>query len=178
MNTYDDDMPRNSRRKSRRPSPLYKANNMGGYGNPPVAHQFQPGNQGGPGRMRGSTSLDSALRKMFASKVPVTKNGRTIEIDMAEAMAERLRQLILGKDLKALLAGLDLMQKFGPRDEKPEVIYAFDFEGMSLKQKRAVRDLFESLTPYDRRELMADIRAYQRKLGRDPKRLKDDSPKL
>lgn len=176
MSDYDnDDMPRPPRRKkSRRPSPLYRANNDGGYGNPPVSQQFQPGNQGGPGRIKGSTSLESALRRMFASKVPVTKNGRTMEIDMAEAMVERAKQLMLGKDLKAFKFGFELMQKYGPRNEQPEVIYAFDYEGMSLQQKRAVYNLLRSLTPYDRRELMADIRAFQRKLGRDPKKLKGE----
>lgn len=173
--TDDDDMPRPPRRREpRRPSPLYRANNMGGYGNPPVSQQFQPGNQGGPGRTKGVTSLETALRKMFGSKVRVTRDGKLIEMDMAEAMVERLRQLILSKDLKALLAGIELMQKYGPRDERPEVVYAFDFGGMSFRQKRAWRDLLASLTPYDRRELMAGIRDLQRKLGRDPKKKKDE----
>ncbi len=176
MSDYDDDdMPRNQRRrKSRRPSPLYKANNEGGYGNPPVSQQFQPGNQGGPGRTKGVTSLESALRRMFASKVRVTKDGKVIEMDMAEAMVERLRQFILGKDLKGFLLGLELMQKYGPRNEQPEVIYGFDWDGMSFVQKRALYNLLRSLTPYDRRELMASIREIQRKLGRDPKKLKGE----
>lgn len=171
----DDDMPRNQRRrKSRRPSPLYKANNAGGYGNPPVSQQFQLGNQGGPGRTKGVTSLEFALRRMFASKVRVTKDGKVIEMDMAEAMVERLRQFILGKDIKGLNWGFELMQKYGPREEQGQVIYAFDWDGMSLVQKRALYNLLRSLTPYDRRELMADIRAFRRKLGRDPKKLKDE----
>lgn len=55
--------------RRRRRSPHYRANNDGGYGNPPVRHQFKPGNEGGPGRRRGTTSIDAALRKMFRSKV-------------------------------------------------------------------------------------------------------------
>ena len=66
------------------------------------------------------------------------------------------------------------MQKYGPREEQGQVIYAFDWDGMSLVQKRALYNLLRSLTPYDRRELMADIRAFRRKLGRDPKKLKDE----
>lgn len=176
MSDYDDDdMPRPPRRRTpRRPSPLYQANNKGGYGNPPISQQFQPGNQGGPGRTKGVISLESSLRKMLASKVPVTKNGKTVEIDMAEAMAERARQLILGKDLKGFQLGLELMKQYGPREEHRQVIYAFDWDGMSLQQKRTLYAFLRSLTPYDRREFMADIRAFRRKLRRDPKKLKDE----
>lgn len=176
MSDYDDDdMPRPPRRSEpRRPSPLYKANNEGGYGNPPISQQFQPGNQGGPGRTKGVTSLESALRTMFASKVRVTKDGKTVEMDMTDAMVERLRQLMLSKDLKAFKFGLELMQKYGPRNEQPEVILGFDWGGMSFVQKRALYNLLRSLTPYDRRELMTSIRELQRNLGRDPKKKKDE----
>lgn len=47
-----------------------------GYGRPPVKHQFQPGNKGGPGRPKGSKSQDTLLREELAAKQSV-REGRT-----------------------------------------------------------------------------------------------------
>jgi len=134
-------------RKKKAPSPLYKANNRGGYGNPPIKDQFKPGNKGGPGRRKGETNLENALRKLFKGTTPVKKKGKIANIQMAEAIAERVRKEITQGPLRALELGMSLMREFGPKPEDQKL----DFGNFSDD------------------ELEIGMRFLARMLGRDPK---------
>lgn len=78
-------------------SPHYRANDEGGYGNPPITHQFRKDNPGGPGRPKGQTTLDAAMRKVLRRTVPVTRDGRSMRLNAADVLAERLLEAILSR---------------------------------------------------------------------------------
>ncbi len=147
----------------------YKGNNQGGYGNPPIRSQFGRGNPGGPSRRRGATSMDTALRKMFRSTVIVTKGGQPLKLDMAEAMAERVRKEILSGNVKALELGFQLLAKYGPTGEE-NMAPAFDFSVMTYEQKRALRLFLGTIPQMDRHEWSKERRearaAGKKKRGR------------
>lgn len=113
-------------RKKRAPSPLYKANNRGGYGNPPIRSQFKPGNKGGPGRRKGETNLENAFRNLFKGTTPVKRNGKIAHIPMAEAIAERIRKEITQGSTRGLELGMSLMREFGPKPGQ-EKLHTDDF---------------------------------------------------
>lgn len=79
------------------PADRYKANNRGGYGNPPVKSQFKPGGKGGPGRKKGVTNLESAMRKAIDKKLDVNKEGHSRKMLPVEIYAERVLEAVLSK---------------------------------------------------------------------------------
>lgn len=99
-------------------SPHYRGNNQGGFGNPPVKNQFD-GTKPGPGRPKGSKSIDGALRKTFRKKVASVdkRTGRRVYIDAPNALAERALQLGLQGGLAANIEARKLAEKYGPADE-------------------------------------------------------------
>lgn len=93
-------------------SPYYQANNKGGYGNPPVSGQRQ--GQAGPGRPPGSHTLDSALRRMIKSDVPLKNGGSKPYVD---ALAFAARDASLGKTVKASEFGFKLVRRFEAQED-------------------------------------------------------------
>jgi hypothetical protein len=103
-------------------SPHYKANNAGGYGNPPVRGQFRKDNPGGPGRPKGITNVEAALRKRFATKLPVGKDGKSVKMTPQEIFAERVVEAILNRTTSPAMLeyALGLFKRFGspePQDQ-------------------------------------------------------------
>ena len=174
--SFDDDDDRGGRpdKRKTRSSRNYKANNEGGYGNPPVSGQFKRGGRGGPGRRRGTTSLGAALSRMFASKVPVSINGQSISLSMADAMAECLRREILSGNFKALDRGFELMKLYGPIQQSNE-LPMYDLTKLPLEQKRALRALLATARSAERREVFRLLK--QGKAWHDAKRKEDDTDK-
>ncbi|WP_157033022.1 DUF5681 domain-containing protein [Sphingomonas changbaiensis] len=148
-------------------SPTYRADNAGGYGNPPVKSQFRPGNSGGPGRRRGAKTLEESLRRLFRSKVPVTRNGQTRNMDMTEAMAERLKKEILTGNYKALELGVNLAHRYGPTGDENQV-EMFNIAELTSEQKWALRAFLMTMSRADRHEVFSFVRQ------RDARRLRRD----
>lgn len=121
----DNEQDRPSRRRRRR-SRFYKANNAGGFGNPPVKRQFAKGNRGGPGRPKGITNLEAAMRKVLAKRLTVTKEGRLVRMTAWEVYAERALEAILSKTTSPALLeyGRDLLTRFGVSEPKPKTDYS------------------------------------------------------
>ncbi|MEH6791104.1 DUF5681 domain-containing protein [Parasphingorhabdus sp.] len=140
-----------SRRKNP-PSSNFRGNNAGGFGNPPVRHQFKPGGKGGPGRPKGMTSADAALRKMFASTVQVSQNGEIREMHMTEAIVERLKKEILTGSPRLLEMALELVKKYGPVDQVDDA-YVLDFSEFTAEQRVWLRDVFNGVEYIDKHEL-------------------------
>jgi hypothetical protein len=62
-----------------------------GYGRPPKATQFGPGNRANPnGRPRGSRGVSAVLQDIMRQKVAVTENGKTRRIPTLEVILRRL----------------------------------------------------------------------------------------
>lgn len=131
----------------------YQANNAGGYGNPPVRHQFKPGGVGGPGRPKGETTLVAAMRKMFGGTVQVTSNGESREVSMMQALAERAKKEFLTGSTRSLELGLELALKHGPPGATIDDVAVFDFTILTPEQRYALRELFNGLEYVDRHEL-------------------------
>lgn len=62
-----------------------------GYGKPPKASQFVPGQSGNPmGRPKGSKNFSTILQKELASRVDVKVNGKDRRITKQEAVAMQM----------------------------------------------------------------------------------------
>jgi hypothetical protein len=111
-------------------SPTYRADNSGGFGNPPIGGQFGPGNKGG-GRKRKDKSMEAALRREFTSKVAINRNGKIAKVELVEVLARRKRDIALKGTGRELDAAIELARKYGPAEgaEKP-----IDFDGLTADE--------------------------------------------
>jgi hypothetical protein len=116
-------------------SPYYRANDAGGYGNPPVSGQRKKGDPGGPGRPRGQTSLEAALRRALRRKRPVLRDGKVELLHPSDIMAERIVEALLAKNLSPAMIELAyrIMEKFGPQmpQEGENHQHAFAWDSLS-----------------------------------------------
>lgn len=99
-------------------SPYYKADNAGGFGNPPVKSQFKNGNKGG-GRKKKDESMEAALRREFTGKVTVKREGKTEKVSIAQVLARRKRDRGLKGSDRALDAAIELAKRYGPQEQDP-----------------------------------------------------------
>lgn len=73
-----------------------------GYGRPPKATQFKPGQSGNrKGRPKGAQNFSKVLDKELNSLVPVTENGRRKNVRKKEVIAKQLVNKAAQGDLKA-----------------------------------------------------------------------------
>jgi hypothetical protein len=92
----------------------YKRDNSGGFGNPPIKGQRKKGDPGGPGRPKGSMTMDAALRKVLGGKISYTVNGEKTEGPATLALAQRALALGLSGPMRANEAIRDLAKKYEP----------------------------------------------------------------
>lgn len=96
-----------------------------GYGSPPRATRFKPGQSGNPkGRPRGVPTIEEALTREAARKVKLRQGDRTVEMPKITALARRLFASALEGDLGAARLVLQLVgtrQKSSPTDVSPAV---------------------------------------------------------
>lgn len=75
-----------------------------GYGRPPRAHQFKPGQSGNPrGRPKGAKSEATILNALLDTKLTVIEKGKSRSITVREGMWRRAIQKAMEGDLKALV---------------------------------------------------------------------------
>ena len=144
---FDEDADKVNKRKKRKTkkkaaSPLYKANNEGGHGNPPVKHQFQAGGPGGPGREKGSHSMASALKRVIKSRVPLKGTDKTISTQ--DAAAQRLLQKMLTGSMNDLLRGMKILSEFEPKVE--DIDFLKNADSATITELRIWRALLERLS--------------------------------
>ena len=73
-----------------------------GYGRPPKAHQFKPGQSGNPsGGRKGAKSEAAILREILSRKVTIRQGGRARKIQVHEAILLKSTEEALRGDLKA-----------------------------------------------------------------------------
>ena len=88
-----------------------------GYGKPPKAHQFKPGQSGNPaGRKKGSKNLSTLLRQAMEEQVTINVNGRSRRIPKMEAAFIQLVNRAAGGDTKATKMAVDILAATETRD--------------------------------------------------------------
>jgi Family of unknown function (DUF5681) len=91
-----------------------------GYGRPPKATQFAPGNNANPkGRPKGSRSVGAVLLDIMKQKVPVTENGRRRHLPRLDVMLRNLADDAIRKDLAAVKFTVSLLDRYGESSEAP-----------------------------------------------------------
>jgi hypothetical protein len=74
-----------------------------GYGHPPKAHQFKPGQSGNPSGGRKEPKSEAAiLREIFSSKVTIRNGDKARKIPLLKALYLRSADEALRGDLKAM----------------------------------------------------------------------------
>ena len=80
-----------------------------GYGKPPKATQFKPGQSGNPrGKRRRPKSVPDQLAEILKRKVPITRNGRQRQVSMQEVMLTTLVNNAAKGDLRAFKCVIEL----------------------------------------------------------------------
>jgi Family of unknown function (DUF5681) len=80
-----------------------REDNEVGYGKPPRAHQFKPGQSGNPtGRTRGAKNEETILRELLQHKVGINERGKIRKITVLEAVFRRVAEDCLKGNLKSL----------------------------------------------------------------------------
>jgi hypothetical protein len=115
-----------------------------GYGKPPRAHQFKPGESGNPaGRPKGRKSEARMLDELLFKRIPVRQGGRELRMTVVEAMFRRLAEDSLKGNIKAagfLFNRLGAISAEQPQqteltDDDQEVLQAYLKEYLSKKDK-------------------------------------------
>jgi hypothetical protein len=74
-----------------------------GYGRPPRASQFKPGQSGNPkGRPKGSLNVATVLERTLREKLVINEGGRRREITKLEAAVKQLTNKAASGDARAL----------------------------------------------------------------------------
>jgi hypothetical protein len=106
--------------------------NKVGYGHPPIATRFRPGQSGNPrGRPKGSKSLDQVLRQALERRVPDPRRGGRHTVRMMELIVEGLVLGAAKRDPRMVRLLLALMDRYAPNETAtvdPEEIRAGDRE--------------------------------------------------
>jgi uncharacterized protein DUF5681 len=106
-----------------------------GYGRPPKAHRFQPGESGNrKGRPKGSKNTATLLREILDRKIEVRTGSTVRKISVREAMLTRFAESALKGDTKSaafLLQRYDMLETAQehtmgiPTPEEQEIIAAY-----------------------------------------------------
>jgi hypothetical protein len=74
-----------------------------GYGKPPKAHRFKPGQSGNPGgRPKGVKNESTIMRELLGQKVGISHRGKTKRITLHEALYRRVLEDGLKGSLKSI----------------------------------------------------------------------------
>ncbi len=84
-----------------------------GYGKPPKATRFRPGQSGNPrGRPKGARGIAKVLDEALSQEVRVTEGGQTVRITKREALILSLITKALKGDMRAAAHTLRLMEAY------------------------------------------------------------------
>jgi hypothetical protein len=88
-----------------------------GYGRPPVATRFRPGQSGNPrGRPKGSRSVGDVLEATLNRRVQITENGRARKMPAIEIVLLKLIQDAMRGNTAAIRLLLALTERYGEKD--------------------------------------------------------------
>jgi hypothetical protein len=110
-----------------------------GYGRPPKAHRFKPGQSGNPsGRPKGSISMAALLRKALIETVEITINGRTRRVRKVELAIKQL----VNKAAKGDARALNTILAMAPSLEAPA---AGASSPLDADETQLLQDLFQEI---------------------------------
>jgi len=93
-----------------------------GYGRPPLATRFRPGQSGNPrGRAKGSRNLSTIVNAALNEPVIVTENGRRRSITKLEAAIKQLVNRAAAGEARATRQAIELAQANESRTAEPDV---------------------------------------------------------
>jgi hypothetical protein len=91
-----------------------------GYGRPPTATRWKPGQSGNPkGRPKGSQNLRSAIEKMLIDKITLREGDKVRRVTRLEAVMRKQLEMALRGDRKATQSVYALADAFGLLDARP-----------------------------------------------------------
>jgi hypothetical protein len=94
--------PRKSKDPTKTRSRAASDDNDVGYGKPPQANQFKPGQSGNPkGRPAGAKSEATILQDLLQHKIGLTERGKTRRITLHEAILRRIAEDCLKGNTKS-----------------------------------------------------------------------------
>lgn len=83
-----------------------------GYGKPPKANQFKPGQSGNPkGRQKGSLNVATLMQQLMAERVTVVEKNQERTMPMIEVVLRRVVNKAATGDLKAIPLVLALVEQ-------------------------------------------------------------------
>jgi hypothetical protein len=93
----------------------------GGYGRPPKAHQFKPGESGNPkGRPKGSKNESTILQELLMRKISIQQNGLMRHVTVLEAILLRITEDSLKGNTKSAAFLLNRHAGVLAADEVPQ----------------------------------------------------------
>ncbi len=96
--------------KGRRPGPCRNTTYEVGYGKPPLATRFQPGQSGNPkGRPRSARLIRNLVQDVMNGTLPIEQNGRVRRMPRKEALLLALFTRAMKGDGKATASLLNLL---------------------------------------------------------------------
>jgi hypothetical protein len=85
-----------------------------GYGRPPKATQFPPGESGNPrGRPKGNRTIGAILQDVLGRKVDVTENGKTRRLPVVDVVIRRLINGAMRAEAPAVKLLFGLIAQYG-----------------------------------------------------------------
>jgi hypothetical protein len=89
-----------------------------GYGKPPLASRFKPGQSGNPaGRKRGTLNINSILKKAMSEVVVVNERGRNKRLTKMEVAVRQLINKAAAGDIKAFKLAYAMASQIDPSVE-------------------------------------------------------------
>ena len=103
--------PRNRKPAAKkRAQPASDGNDIG-YGKPPRANQFKPGESGNPkGRPKGAKSAETILHELLQQRISLNERGRTRRITVLEGILRRIAEDCLKGNIKSATFLLNRLQ--------------------------------------------------------------------
>lgn len=125
-----------------------------GYGRPPKASRFKPGQSGNPrGRPKEAKSVDDVFQKRLFAKVKVQEKGRQTEMTVLEVIIGRLLKRAADGDNRSIAIVLNQMRlPKGAEDGRPDTA--------SPEQDRQVLEEFARLMGGSLDDLISNAEAH------------------
>ena len=120
-------------------APDYKV----GYGQPPLASRFKPGNPGNPtGRRKRRKTVGDIIREALTRRIEVKENGRSRKVTLQEVIILNLARAAAQGDGKAIRTLFTLQERY--QDSAETTLNAADLEA---EDRKIIEDHLARLRP-------------------------------